>query len=37
VHTGNTGAFLAHTPRGTVPGRAAEEAYASLLSAYGSD
>ncbi|WP_322973770.1 ATP-binding cassette domain-containing protein [Actinacidiphila oryziradicis] len=37
VHTGVADAFLAHTPPGTASGRAAEGAYASLLSTYGSD
>jgi ABC-type multidrug transport system ATPase subunit len=37
VHTGTTGSFLARMPSGTAPGRAAEAAYDSVLSAYGVD
>jgi ABC-2 type transport system ATP-binding protein len=37
LHTGPTEAFLAHTPAGTAPGRAAEGAYSSLLTLHAAD
>ncbi|MBA2949278.1 ABC transporter ATP-binding protein [Streptomyces himalayensis] len=35
LHTGSTDTFLAHTPAGTAPGRAAESAYTELLTRHG--
>ncbi|MET9145596.1 ATP-binding cassette domain-containing protein [Streptomyces sp. NPDC004042] len=35
LHDGDTGTFLAHTPLGTVEGRAAEAAYTALLRSRG--
>jgi ABC-2 type transport system ATP-binding protein len=35
LHHGNTGTFLAHTPPGTLAGRAAEAAYTELLRSRG--
>ncbi|MBT2488246.1 ATP-binding cassette domain-containing protein [Streptomyces sp. ISL-96] len=37
LHSGTTESFLAHTPTGAAPGRAAEGAYTALLSSAGSN
>jgi ABC-2 type transport system ATP-binding protein len=37
LQSGTTGAFLAHTPAQTAPGRAAEAAYTALLGGYETD
>ena len=37
LQSGSTGAFLAHTPAQTAPGRAAEAAYTALLGGYETD